>query len=78
MNRAAREVFGVKGILVQSEREVAEAYGGTATPTAVLVSADGRIASSLLEGAESIRGFVTHLVTAAALASDRAIGASLN
>lgn len=42
-------------VLLQQEREVAEQYGATVTPTAVVVKPDGRIASPLAAGADQIR-----------------------
>lgn len=56
-----REKFGSAGlalILLQSGREVADAYQAHATPAAVIVSADGRIASFLAQGAGAIQGLV--------------------
>jgi peroxiredoxin/uncharacterized membrane protein YphA (DoxX/SURF4 family) len=58
-NRSTREAFGLTHVLLQSDREVAEAYGVRATPSAVLVRPDGRIGSTLLEGGDQIRAFVT-------------------
>ncbi len=42
-------------ILLQEKSEVAAAYDCSATPTAVLVSADGLIASQLVSGGVAIR-----------------------
>ena len=42
-------------VLLQQEREVAEKYGANVTPTAVVVSTSGRIASPLAAGADEIR-----------------------
>ena len=42
-------------VLLQQKREVAEKYGANLTPTAVLVSTSGRIASPLAAGADEIR-----------------------
>jgi hypothetical protein len=44
--------------LVDSERAVSEAYAVTATPTAVLIGADGRIAAPQSMGAGNIEGLV--------------------
>jgi peroxiredoxin len=46
-------------VLLQQKREVAEKYGANVTPTAVVVSTDGRIASPLAAGAEEIRALLT-------------------
>ena len=49
-------------VLLQEKREVSEKYGATATPTAVVVSTGGRIASAVVGGAEDIRGLLNTLV----------------
>lgn len=46
---------GLGQVLMQKEREVAEQYQATVTPTAVVVDTDGRIASKLAAGADEIR-----------------------
>jgi len=46
---------GLETVLFQEEREVAEAYEATATPTAVIVRPDGTIANRLAAGADEIR-----------------------
>lgn len=45
-------------VLAQEDREVAEVYGAHGTPSAVLVSHDGEIASSLAMGADAITDLV--------------------
>ena len=45
---------GLERVLLQTEREVAEAYGANGTPMAVLIDADGLIASPTVAGAEAI------------------------
>jgi peroxiredoxin len=47
--------FEASSILLQEKSEVAAAYDCSATPTAVLVSADGLIASQLVSGGVAIR-----------------------
>jgi uncharacterized membrane protein YphA (DoxX/SURF4 family)/peroxiredoxin len=42
-------------VLLQQEREVAEKYGASVTPTAVVVNSNGRIASPVAAGADEIR-----------------------
>jgi len=44
---------GVRPVLLQVEDEVSERYGTVATPSAVMVDAAGRIASSVAAGAEA-------------------------
>lgn len=51
--RKAEEV-GLPELLVQDRREVAEAYRTTATPSAVLVGPDQRIASPVVAGGDDI------------------------
>jgi len=53
-NRAARE-HGIKHILIQRERETAHAYEAYATPSAVVVSRDGTVASHVVQGEAAIR-----------------------
>ena len=50
---------GLGQVLLQQEREVAEKYGANVTPTAVVVSTSGRIASPLAAGADEIRKLLT-------------------
>ncbi len=48
----------LKQILLQNDKEVAELFGSQWTPTAVLINADGNIASRLAVGDEAIRKLV--------------------
>jgi peroxiredoxin/uncharacterized membrane protein YphA (DoxX/SURF4 family) len=57
-NRAKAELQGVNRILLQADREVAEAYLCSGTPGAVLVGRNGLIASPLAMGAEAISSLV--------------------
>lgn len=50
---------GLGQVLLQQKREVAESYGASLTPTAVIVNTSGRIASPLAAGADEIRELVT-------------------
>lgn len=59
-NRDKAEEFGVKDLLLQGGGEIAEAYRSEATPSAVVVGRDRRIASRVATGAMEIR----HLVEA--------------
>jgi peroxiredoxin len=54
LNRAKSSENGLAQVLLQNDREVAEAYNAYGTPTAVLVQADGTIGSGLAGGAEAI------------------------
>jgi thiol-disulfide isomerase/thioredoxin/uncharacterized membrane protein YphA (DoxX/SURF4 family) len=49
-------------VLLQKEREVGEKYGGLATPTGVVVSPEGRIASRLAAGADEIRALLSNML----------------
>jgi methylamine dehydrogenase accessory protein MauD len=49
-------------VLLQEKREVGQQYGATATPTAVVVSTDGLIASHVAGGAREIRELLKALV----------------
>jgi peroxiredoxin/uncharacterized membrane protein YphA (DoxX/SURF4 family) len=53
---------GIGQVLVQERREVAEAYQYAGTPSAVLVSSSGRIASPLAAGADAIDSLVRRAV----------------
>jgi hypothetical protein len=46
-------------VLRDEDGAVASAYGANGTPMAVVVDADGRIASDLAVGAQAIRGLVS-------------------
>ena len=48
----------LRNILFQNQREVAEKYQCLATPTGILISADGRIASAPAPGADKIRNLI--------------------
>jgi methylamine dehydrogenase accessory protein MauD len=63
-NRAKQTEFGVTNILIQADREVADAYRVAGTPSAVLVRPDGTIGSPVAAGAEHIRRIVEALSTA--------------
>jgi peroxiredoxin len=49
---------GLKTILLQRDQELTEAYHAWGTPAALLIEADGRIASRVAQGAERIRTLV--------------------
>ncbi len=57
-NRSKASEHGIGTVLLQQNREVAEAYQAHATPTAVLVRPDGTIGNSPAPGAEAIRSLV--------------------
>ena len=53
-NRAKATEHGLGDLVVQERREVASAYATTATPSAVLIGPDGKVASSLVAGGAAI------------------------
>jgi len=61
-NRSKAGEFGVTQLLLQQDREVAQAYQASGTPSAVLVRPDGTIGSPLAQGADAIRGLVASAV----------------
>ena len=56
-NRAKTAKYDLRSVLLQTDREVAQAYQVEGTPSAVLVK-EGRIESSLAVGVDAIRGLV--------------------
>ncbi len=61
-NRLRSADSGVERVLLQRERELAEAYVAYATPSAVLISPEGSIASVVVQGAVAIRELVGTVV----------------
>jgi thiol-disulfide isomerase/thioredoxin/uncharacterized membrane protein YphA (DoxX/SURF4 family) len=61
VNRAKSERHQLRNVLLQRDRETAEAYLATGTPSAVLIT-DGRIASPVALGADAIRALVGRAV----------------
>jgi peroxiredoxin len=57
-NRAKSAEQGLRNVLLQRDREVAEAYMEEGTPCAVVVRPDGTIGSPLAAGPEAIRALV--------------------
>ncbi len=53
-NRAKAMEHGLRHVLLQAEREVADAYRAHATPMALVIDSDGRIASPTVGGSEAI------------------------
>ncbi|MGO8948388.1 MAG: MauE/DoxX family redox-associated membrane protein [Ktedonobacterales bacterium] len=54
-NRAKIAEHGFPSVLLQQDREVAQAYRAYGTPSAVVVRPDGTIGSALAQGADQIR-----------------------
>jgi peroxiredoxin len=61
-NRAKIAGQDITSVLLQRDREVAEAYQAIGTPSAVLIRPDGTIGSLLAEGADEIRGLVANAI----------------
>lgn len=66
-NRNKASEHGITTILLQQDREVAEAYQVHGTPTAVLIRPDGTVGSALAAGPDSIRALVAGAVGLPAL-----------
>ena len=78
-NRAKVSEHGLTGVLLQEDWEVGEAYRVGGTPSAVLLSPEGKVASPVMGGAEGIRALLAHAVGERAqlpMAQPRAQGAS--
>ncbi len=60
------ETHGLRDVLVQANREIAEAYQANGTPSAVLIGASGKIASPLAWGAQAITQLI-HSATSSGL-----------
>lgn len=63
-NRAKLADFSPASVVLQKEREVADAYQAWGTPSAVLVAANGVIASAVAQGADAIRALLFEAVAA--------------
>jgi peroxiredoxin/uncharacterized membrane protein YphA (DoxX/SURF4 family) len=61
-NKTKAQEHGLKNVLVQKDWEVSESYEVGGTPSAVLISPDGNIASPVAGGAEGIRGLLSYAV----------------
>jgi peroxiredoxin len=57
-NRAKASEHGIRRLLLQENDEVATTYAYVGTPSAVAISAQGKIISSLVAGVDGIRGLV--------------------
>jgi thiol-disulfide isomerase/thioredoxin len=66
-NRSKAGQHGIRNVLLQKNREIAEAYETRGTPSAVLVRPNLTIGSSVAAGAEAIRGLVATATTAPAV-----------
>ena len=57
-NRSKAGEHGIRNVVLQQDREVANAYESPGTPSAVLIRPDGTIGSPIAAGAEAIRRLV--------------------
>ncbi len=62
-NAATPQTHGLRDVLLQANREIAEAYRVTGTPSAVLIAASGTIASPLASGAQAITQLIHSATT---------------
>jgi hypothetical protein len=67
---------GLAHVGVQRDREVAVAYAYAGTPSAVVVSADGRIASRVAAGPDGVRALAAGLLARAAATAEASAGAA--
>jgi peroxiredoxin len=61
-NRSKAQEHGLTNVLLQNDWEASEAYEVRGTPSAVLISPEGKIASPVAGGAEGIRGLLSYAV----------------
>jgi peroxiredoxin len=61
-NRAKASEHGLRHVLLQQDREVAQVYQAPGTPSAVLIGRDGTIGSPLAQGADAIRTLLASVV----------------
>jgi thioredoxin-related protein len=60
-NQRMADSFSLRRVLIQEDREVADRYQASGTPSAVLVGVDGLIASGVVGGAEAVRSVVSRI-----------------
>jgi len=63
-NRVRFAEAGIRHVLVQRAREIADAFGAYTTPSAVLISREGTVASAVAQGAAAIHGLLGSIVPA--------------
>src|SRR5829696_7138910 len=61
-NKTKASEHALKNVLLQEDWEISESYEVSGTPSAVLVSADGKVASPVAGGDEGIRGLLSYAV----------------
>jgi thiol-disulfide isomerase/thioredoxin len=61
-NKTKAQEHGLSNVVLQKDWEVSESYEVSGTPSAVLISPDGKIVSPVAGGAEGIRGLLSYAV----------------
>jgi peroxiredoxin len=61
-NKTKAQEHGLSNVLLQKDWEVSESYEVRGTPSAVLISPDGKVASPVAGGEEGIRGLLSYAV----------------
>jgi len=61
-NKTKAQEHALKNVVLQKDWEASESYEVGGTPSAVLISPDGKIASPVAGGAEGIRGLLSYAV----------------
>jgi thiol-disulfide isomerase/thioredoxin len=61
-NKTKAQEHGLSNVLLQKDWEVSESYEVRGTPSAVLIAADGKVASPVAGGAEGIRDLLSYAV----------------
>ena len=61
-NKTKAQEHGLSNVLLQKDWEVSESYEIRGTPSAVLISPDGKVASPVAGGAEGIKGLLSYAV----------------
>jgi peroxiredoxin len=68
-NRAKSAEHGLFNVLLQVDREVADAYEADGTPSAVIVDSDGTITSNVAGGADAMRALIARAAGVSATAA---------
>jgi peroxiredoxin len=61
-NKTKAQEHALRNVLLQKDWEVSESYEVRGTPSAVLISPDGKVATPVAGGAEGIRGLLSYAV----------------
>src|SRR5947207_4867925 len=77
-NRPKVTEYGLTHVLLQKDREVAQDYQASGTPSAVLIRRDGTIGSPLAQGADAIRALIEKALSPAGLGTFPMVAANGN